>query len=73
MHPYFPREVTETYRLLRATLLVVRAGEGFVLQVGDNITITPGQIHHAKALGDPAWIAVLCDPAWRADDHFVLS
>ena len=42
-------------------------------QVGDDITITPGQIHHAQALGDPAWIEVLCDPAWRADDHFVVG
>jgi mannose-6-phosphate isomerase-like protein (cupin superfamily) len=71
--PHFHREITETYRVLRGTLLVARAGEGFVLQVGDSITITPSQIHHAKAIGDPAWIEVLCDPAWRADDHFVLA
>ena len=71
--PHFHREITETYRVLRSTPLVARAGEGFVLQVGDSITITPSQIHHAKALGDPAWIEVLCDPAWRADDHFVLA
>lgn len=73
VHPYFHREITETYRVLRGTLLVARAGEGFVLKVGDSMTITPSQIHHAKALGDPAWIEVLCDPAWRADDHFVLT
>lgn len=71
--PHVHTEITETYRVLRGTLLVARAGMGFVLQVGDSITITPGQIHHAQALGDPAWIEVLCDPAWRADDHFVLS
>jgi mannose-6-phosphate isomerase-like protein (cupin superfamily) len=71
--PHFHREITETYRVLRGTLLVARAGEGFVLDVGDSITINPSQIHHAKALGDPAWIEVLCDPAWRADDHFVLA
>ena len=71
--PHFHKEITETYRALRGTLLVARAGMGFVLQIGDSITITPGQIHHAKAIGDPAWIEVLCDPAWRADDHLVLS
>jgi mannose-6-phosphate isomerase-like protein (cupin superfamily) len=71
--PHFHTEITEAYRVLRGTLLVARAGMGFVLQVGENITITPGQIHHAQALGDPAWIEVLCDPAWRADDHLVLS
>jgi mannose-6-phosphate isomerase-like protein (cupin superfamily) len=71
--PHFHSEITETYRVLRGTLLVARAGEGFVLQVGDSITIIPSQIHHAKAIGHPAWIEVLCDPAWRADDHFVLS
>jgi hypothetical protein len=32
-----------------------------------------GQIHHAQALGEPAWIEVLCEPAWRADNHFVLA
>lgn len=73
MHPYFHREITETYRVLRATLLEARTGEGFVLQVSDSITITPGQIHHAKALGDPAWIEVLCEPAWRAIRHIVLA
>ena len=61
--PHFHKEITETYRVLRGTLLVALAGEGFVLKVGDSITITPGQIHHAKAIGDPAWIEVLCDPA----------
>jgi mannose-6-phosphate isomerase-like protein (cupin superfamily) len=71
--PHFQREITETYRVLRGTLLVARAGEGFVQQVGDSITITPGQIHHAKALGDPAWIEVLCEPAWRAIRHIVLA
>jgi mannose-6-phosphate isomerase-like protein (cupin superfamily) len=71
--PHFHRKITETYRVLRATLLVARTGEGFVLQVGDSITITPSQIHHAKALGDPAWIEVLCDPAWRAIRHIVLA
>ncbi len=71
--PHFHTELSETYRVLRGTLLVVRAGMGLVLQVGDSITITPGQIRHAQALGDPAWIEVLCDPAWRADDHFGLT
>ena len=71
--PHFHREITETYRVLRATLLVACTGEGFVLQVGDSITINSSQIHHAKALGDPAWIEVLCEPAWRAIRHIVLA
>jgi mannose-6-phosphate isomerase-like protein (cupin superfamily) len=71
--PHFHKEITETYRALRGTLPVARAGEGFVLQVGDSITITPSQIHHAKALGDPAWIEVLCEQAWRAIRHIVLA
>ena len=70
---HFHTEITENYRVLRGSLLVARAGMGFVLHVGDSITITPGQIHHAQALGEPAWIEVLCEPAWRADDHFVLA
>lgn len=71
--PHFHREITETYRVLRGTLLVARASKGFVLQGGDSITITPSQIDHAKALGDPAWIEVLCEPAWRAIRHIVLA
>ncbi len=59
--PHFHREITETYRVLRGSLLLARAGMGFVLHVGDSITITPGQLHHAQALGDPAWIEVLCE------------
>ena len=71
--PHFHTEITETYRVLRGTLLVACAGMGFVLQVGDSITITPGQFHHAQALADPAWIEVHCNPAWRADNHLVLT
>jgi mannose-6-phosphate isomerase-like protein (cupin superfamily) len=71
--PHFHREITETYRVLRGTLLIGRLGESFVLKVSDSITIRPGQIHHAKALADPAWIEVLCEPAWRAIRHIVLA
>jgi mannose-6-phosphate isomerase-like protein (cupin superfamily) len=71
--PHFHKEITETHRVLRGSLLVARAGEGFVLKVSDSITITPGQINHSKALGDPAWIEVLCEPAWRAIRHIVLA
>jgi mannose-6-phosphate isomerase-like protein (cupin superfamily) len=71
--PHFHTEITDTYGILRGTLVVARAGMGVVLQVDDSITITPGQIHHAQALADPAWIEVICDPAWRAEDHLVLS
>jgi|694.fasta_scaffold05915_5 mannose-6-phosphate isomerase-like protein (cupin superfamily) len=71
--PNVHTEITETYRVLRGSLLMARAGMGFVLHMCDSITITPGQIHHAQALGEPAWIEVLCEPAWRADNHFVLA
>lgn len=61
--PHFHAEITEIYRVLRGTLLVARAGMGIVLQVGDSITITPGQIHHALRQARPRLDAV---PAARA-------
>ena len=69
---HFHRETTETYHVLRGTLLVARGGEGHVLGQGDSITIERGQIHSAQATGEPAWLEVESTPPWTAADHFIL-
>lgn len=71
--PPYHTEISQTYRVLRGPLLVARAGMGCVHHDGDSITITPGPIHYTQAHVNPAWIEVLCEPAWCADDHFVLA
>ena len=70
--PHFHRRMTEIYKVLRGTLYVACGGSGHVLGVGDALTIEPGQIHHARGAGAPAWIEVLSQPAWTADDHLIL-
>jgi hypothetical protein len=52
--------------------LVARGGEGHVLGGGGEITIEPGQVHFARAVGEPAWVEVRSTPPWSANDHFIL-
>jgi len=70
--PHFHAKMTEIYRVLRGTLYVACGGQGHVLRQGEAITIEPGQVHYARAAGEPAWIEVESTPPWSLDDHFVL-
>lgn len=70
--PHFHHKTREVYRVLRGTLYVAYEGKGHVLRKGDSIAIEPGQIHFARAAGEPVWIEVESAPPWSADDHFVL-
>ena len=69
---HFHLKTHEIYRVLRGTLHLACAGRGHVLRIGESITIEPGQVHFARASGEPAWIEVKSAPPWSADDHFVL-
>jgi mannose-6-phosphate isomerase-like protein (cupin superfamily) len=69
---HFHCKTLETYRVIRGTLSVACEGRGYVLREGDSITIQPGQIHSARASGEPAWIEVSSVPDWSAEDHFIL-
>ena len=70
--PHFHLKTREIYRVLRGTLCVARAGHGHVLHKGETIAIEPGQIHSARAVGEPVWIEVESDPPWSESDHFIL-
>jgi mannose-6-phosphate isomerase-like protein (cupin superfamily) len=70
--PHFHLNMQEIYRVLRGTLYVACGGQGHVLRKGETITIGPGQIHFARAAGEPVWIEVESVPPWSADDNFVL-
>lgn len=71
--PHFHLRTRETYRVLRGTLHVGNAGMGHVLTEGETITIEPRGIHHARAVGTPAWVEVTSVPPWSQKDHFVLG
>lgn len=68
----YPIKMREVYRVLSGTLYVACGGQGHVLKRGETITIEPGQIHFARAAGEPVWIEVESVPPWTPDDHFVL-
>jgi mannose-6-phosphate isomerase-like protein (cupin superfamily) len=54
--PHFHLKTREVYRVLRGGLCVARAGQGHVLQKGETIAIEPGQIHSARAVGEPVYV-----------------
>lgn len=66
----------ETYVLLSGVADVHR-GETAVIRLerfGDDITIPPGQVHWAKAVGDaPAILAVYSTPPWSEEDHHLVE
>lgn len=70
--PHFHLKTREVYRVLRGALCVACAGKGYGLQKGETIAIVPGQIHFARAFGEPVWKDMESEPLWTADDHFVL-
>ncbi len=70
--PHFHRRTTESYRALRGTLYVVCGGQGHVLAPGESLRIDPPLLHSARAADGVAWIEVLSDPMWTADDHLVV-
>lgn len=70
---HFHLKTREIYRVLRGALCVAPAGEGHVLLKGETIAIEPGQIHYARAIGDPAWVEVETEPPWSATDHFIIE
>ncbi len=70
--PHFHSKTTEWYRGLKGVLHVACGGKGHVLRPGDSVTIEPGMIHFARAMGEPAWIEVLCEPDWTLEDYCTL-
>ncbi len=70
--PHFHARTREWYRGLKGMLYVACGGKGYVLREGESVTIDPGMIHFARAVGEPAWIEVLCEPDWTLEDYRTL-
>ena len=70
--PHFHGTMREIYRVLRGVLYVACGARGHVLGQGESLTIEPGLIHYARAVGEPAWIEVESEPPWSREDHHVL-
>src|SRR5262245_52222487 len=70
--PHFHAKTKEVYRVFRGTLHVACGGRGYLLRPGESLTIEPGNIHFARATGDPAWLEVFSQPAWTQEDYLVV-
>ena len=65
--------MTEIYRVIKGSLNLY-VGEAFaVLHAGDEFTITPPEVHWATSdPKNPAWVEVICNPAFSAHE-FILD
>jgi mannose-6-phosphate isomerase-like protein (cupin superfamily) len=70
--PHFHSKTKEIYRIVRGTLHLACGGRGYLLAPGDSVTIEPGNIHFARAVGGPAWLEVLSEPDWTMEDYLLL-
>jgi quercetin dioxygenase-like cupin family protein len=61
--------MTEVYRVLRGELNLHVDGETVVLRERDEFTIKPGVVHWGESDPEnPAWIEVVCTPAFSPED-----
>lgn len=62
---------TETYEVLKGVLALSVDGKKYVLNVGQTMTIKPGQIH--EATGNETWIRCTSKPGWKQKDHHTVE
>lgn len=67
--PHFHNKVTETYEVLRGTLMVYVDGVRHKLEEGDKLVVKPGLKHYA--VGDETWIKCTATPGWVVEDHIM--
>lgn len=60
---------TEIYEIIRGKLVLNKGKEKFLLQVGDNITIEPGEVHSGE--GNETWVKIISRPGWNRLDHII--
>jgi quercetin dioxygenase-like cupin family protein len=61
--------MTEMYRVLRGELTLHIDRDTVVLKEHDEFTITPGVVHWGESDPEkPAWIEVVCTPAFSPED-----
>jgi mannose-6-phosphate isomerase-like protein (cupin superfamily) len=66
---HFHRRMTETYCVLRGTLILHVDNQEYTLYEGQHFTILPGQVHWAT--GNATWVEVYCSPGYTAEDHIL--
>ena len=71
--PHFHLKTTETYRLLKGHAMMIMGGVAEPVS-GISRSVPPRCIHSCLSVTDePAWIEVISDPPWDAEDHFEIQ
>jgi len=69
--PHYHNKLTETYEVIKGTLVVFVDGAKHVLTESESITIAPGSQHWVDC--DEAWFRVSSSPGWTIEDHKIIS
>ena len=69
--PHYHKKLTETYKVLKGTLIVNRENKEYILEPGGTITLKPYQVHYNK--GKETWIEVISHPGWHIQDHILID
>jgi mannose-6-phosphate isomerase-like protein (cupin superfamily) len=64
---HFHDKTTEIYKVIKGVLTLIVDGRKFVLNDGQSLTISPGQVH--EAIGNETWIKCSAKPGWKKSDH----
>lgn len=68
--PHYHKKSTETYKVLKGELAVIKNEKEYFLKEGQTIIINPGEIHFA--IGNSAWVEVTSTPGWTFEDHILI-
>lgn len=67
---HYHKICTEVYEVVKGTLSVYIGEEKHILEVGDSITIKPGEVHSVE--GDETWYLTYGNPGWTPQDHILV-
>lgn len=68
---HYHKKLTETYKILKGTLILHINDSVVELKEGDVYAIQPNTIHWAE--GNETWLEVSSTPGWTIDDHIIIS
>lgn len=69
--PHYHKQSTEHYEVLQGDLVLTVNGKDYPLNVGQQMTIPPNQIHWAN--GKSTWVKVTSRPGWTIQDHILVD
>jgi mannose-6-phosphate isomerase-like protein (cupin superfamily) len=69
--PHYHKKLTETYKVIKGTLVVKRQYKEYLLKPGGTVTLKPYEVHSNK--GDETWVEVISHPGWNSKDHILVE